>query len=196
MRKIKSYLPTFPGFAYTNFESDMAEENVLYNLEEDGVKIEDTRDIDWDIKGYMNRVAETAVGSVETYLKHDGFVIGIEFEKVYSPKFYNFENDSIYCTYSVPDEDFERLLEYCNDNSSEFKTFLEDRFTSRSGFISFFSTEPNTWFNEYLEEDSSKFERAFTSVLEFYLQEEGYTVDDMLSDCQEDCGYIDYELLN
>jgi hypothetical protein len=33
-------------------------------------------------------------------------------------------------------------------------------------------------------------------MLEFYLQEEGYTVDDMLSDCQEDCGYIDYELLN
>jgi hypothetical protein len=193
MRKIKSYLPTFPGFAYTNFESDMAEENVLYNLEEDGVKIEG---IDWDYKEYMDRVAETAVGSVETYLEHDGFSIGIEFEKVYSPSFYNFENDSIYCTYSVPDEDFERLLEYCNDNSSEFKTFLDDRFTSRSGFISFFSTEPNTWFNEYLVEDSSKFERAFTSVLEFYLQEEGYTVDDMLSDCQGDCGYIDYELLN
>jgi hypothetical protein len=193
MRKIKSYLPTFPGFAYTNFESDMAEENVLYNLEEDGVKIEG---IDWDYKEYMDRVAETAVGSVETYLEHDGFSIGIEFEIVYSPRFYNFENDSIYCTYSVPDEDFGRLLEYCNDNSSEFKTFLEDRFTSRSGFISFFSTEPNTWFNEYLEEDSDKFERAFTSMLEFYLQEEGYTVDDMLSDCQEDCGYIDYKLLN
>jgi len=109
---------------------------------------------------------------------------------------YNFENDSIYCTYSVPDEDFERLIEYCKDNLSEFKTFLDDRFTSRSGFISFFSTEPNMWFNEYLEEDSDKFERAFTNTLEFYLQEEGYTVDDMLSDCQEDCGYIEYELLN
>jgi hypothetical protein len=196
MRKIKSYLPTFPGFYSTNFESDMAEESVLYNLEEDGVKIEDTRDIDWDYNEYRNRVSIAAIGSIEQFMKHDGYSIGIEFEKVYSPKFYNFENDSIYCTYSVPDEDFERLLKYCNDNSSEFKTFLEDRFTSRSGFISFFSTEPNTWFNEYLEEDSSKFERAFTSVLEFYLQEEGYTVDDMLSDCQEDCGYIDYELLN
>ena len=196
MRKIKSYLPTFPGFYSTNFESDMAEESVLYNLEEDGVKIEDTRDIDWDYNEYRNRVSIAAIGSIEQFMKHDGYSIGIEFEKVYSPKFYNFENDSIYCTYSVPDEDFERLLEYCNDNSSEFKTFLDDRFTSRSGFISFFSTEPNTWFNEYLVEDSSKFERAFTSVLEFYLQEEGYTVDDMLSDCQGDCGYIDYELLN
>ena len=196
MKKVESYLPCFPGFYGSLFESDMAEENELYNFEEDGIKIEDTRDIDWDIKDYMNRVSETAVGSVETYLKHDAFSIGIEFEKVYSPKFYNFENDSIYCTYSVPDEDFKRLIEYCKDNLSEFKTFLDDRFTSRSGFISFFSTEPNTWFDEYLEEDSDKFERAFTNILEFYLTEEGYTVDDMLSDCQEDCGYIDYELLN
>ena len=196
MKKIKSYLPCFPGFYSTNFESDMAEESVLYNFEEDAVKIEDTRDIDWDIKGYRNRVAETAIGSVENYLKHDGFSIGIEFEKVYSPSFYNFENDSIYCTYSVPNEDFAKLIEYCKGDLSGFKTFLDDRFTSRSGFISFFSTEPNTWFDEYLVEDSDKFERAFTSMLEFYLQEEGYTVDDMLSDCQEDCGYIDYKLLN
>jgi len=90
MKKVESYLPCFPGFYGSLFESDMAEENELYNFEEDGIKIEDTRDIDWDIKDYMNRVAETAVGSVETYLKHDGFSIGIEFEKVYSPRFLQF----------------------------------------------------------------------------------------------------------
>ena len=196
MKKVESYLPCFPGFYGSQFESDMAEENGLYNLEEDEIKIRDYRNINWDYKEYMNRVGKTAVGSVETYLKHDGFVIGIEFEKVYSPSFYNFENDVIYCTYSVPDEDFKRLFEYCKDNLSEFKTFLDDNYASRSGFSSFFDTEPNTWFNEYLKEDSDKFERAFVGILEFYLQEEGYTVDDMNSDCQEDCGYIDYELLN
>ena len=193
MRKIKSYLPTFPGFYGSQFESDMAEENGLYNLEKDGVKIEG---IDWDYKEYMDRVAETAVGSVETYLEHDGFSIGIEFEKVYSPSFYNFENDVIYCTYSVPDEDFKRLIEYCEYNYKAFKLFLLENYASRSGFTSFFDTKPETWFDEYLEKDSDKFERAFVGILEFYLQEEGYTVDDMLSDCQEDCGYIDYELLN
>ena len=48
MRKIKSYLPTFPGFYGSQFESDMAEENGLYNLEEDEIKIRDYRNINWD----------------------------------------------------------------------------------------------------------------------------------------------------
>jgi hypothetical protein len=196
MRKIESYLPVFQGFYGTSFESDMAEENTLHNLDEDGIEIKDDRDIEWDYEEYRNRVGKTAVGSVENYLKHDGLSIGIEFEKIYSPRFYNFENDSIYCTYSVTDEDFAKLIEYCESHHTAFKEFLLDNYASRSGFSSFFDTMPQTWFDEYLEEGSNKFERAFVGILEFYLQEEGYTVDDMLSDCQEDCGYIDYKLLN
>ena len=195
MKKIESYLALFPGFYGTHFDADEATDNTIQNFFEDGADIK-YEDVEFDYNEYRNRVSMSAIGSVENYLKHDGFSIGIEFDKVYSPRYYNFSNDLIYCTYSVSDVDFERLIEYCKDNLSEFKMFLDDRFTSRSGFISFFSTEPNTWFDEYLVEDSDKFERAFTSMLEFYLQEEGYTVDDMLSDCQGDCGYIDYELLN
>jgi hypothetical protein len=194
MKKIKSYLPCFPGFYSTNFESDYAEESVLEEHSE--TNYTEYNKVDFNYKEYRNRVGKTAIGSVENCLNNDGFSIGIEFERIYSPSFYNFENDSIYCTYSVNDEDFERLIEYCKDNLSEFKTFLDDNYASRSGFSSFFDTMPQTWFDEYLEEGSNKFERAFVGILEFYLQEEGYTVDDMLSDCQEDCGYIDYKLLN
>jgi hypothetical protein len=194
MIDIKSYLPVFQGFAYTNFDSDYAEESVLEEHSE--TNYTEYNKVDFNYKEYRNRVGKTAVGSVENYLKHDGLSIGIEFEKIYSPRFYNFENDSIYCTYSVTDEDFAKLIEYCKSHHTAFKGFLLDNYASRSGFSSFFDTMPQTWFDEYLEEGSNKFERAFVGILEFYLQEEGYTVDDMLSDCQEDCGYIDYKLLN
>lgn len=189
MKTIKSYLPIFQGFYGSLFDSDQAEEMVLEN--------EDLQfdEVEFDFKEYRNRVAEKCVSSVWNFLKNDGFEIDIEFEEVYSPKFYNFTNDVINCTYKISDRDFNSLIYYCEFNLSEFKTFLEDNYSSYSGFISFFATEPKKWFNEYLKEDSDKFERAFAGILEFYLENEDYTVDDMLSDVQEELSYIDYKLL-
>jgi len=189
MRTIKSYLPIFVGFYGSLFDSDQAEDMVLEN--------EDLQfdEVEFDYKEYRNRVAEKCVSSVWNFLKNDGFEIDIEFEEVYSPRQYNFTNDVINCTYKITDADFNKLLEYCKTNLSEFKTFLEYKYSSYSGFISFFDTEPKKWFNEYLKEDSDKFERAFEGILEFYLENENYVVDDMLSDVQEELSIIDYKIL-
>ena len=189
MKTIKSYLPTFVGFYETMFDSSQAE---IYILEEENLEFDE---VEFDFKEYRNRVAEKCVSSVWNFLKNDGFDIDIEFEEVYSPRQYNFTNDVINCTYKITDADFNRLLEYCKTNLSDFKTFLEDNYSSYSGFISFFTTEPKKWFNEYLKEDSDKFERAFAGILEFYLENEDYTVYDMLSDVQEELNIIDYKLL-
>jgi len=190
MKKIESYLPLFPGFYGTHFESDQAEEMALEENQDANYD-----DFEFDYQDYMNKVSMSAIGSVENYLKHDGFSIGIEFDKVYSPRYYNFSNDQIYCTYSVSDVDYAKLVEYCEANYKEFKAFLLENYASCSGFISFFDTKPETWFDEYLNEDSDEFEQSFVGILEFYLQNEEYTLDDMHEDCQEDCGYIDYKLL-
>lgn len=194
MKTIESYLPVFPGFYGTQFESDIAEENTMYNLvEDDGLDIT-YDDINWDYKDYMERVAYGCISSVQNYLEHDGFSIEIDFEKVYSPREYNFGNDVAYCTYKVNDEDFNNLLDYLKANISEFKTYIDDKYSSRSGFISFFDTDLDTWFNEYLQEGSDKFERAFAGILEFYLTNEGYTDYEMADDCQDELSYIDYEI--
>ena len=195
MRTIESYLPIFTGFYGSYFDSDIAEENTIYNLVEcEGLDIT-CDDVDFDYQDYQNRVAMACVDSIENYLKHDGFSIAIEFEKVYSPREYNFSNDVIYCTYKVSDEDFMRLLNYTKANLSEFKGFLIEKYSSSPGFISFFSTESKIWLNEYLNEDSDKFTRAFAGLLEFYLANEGYSADDMLDDCTEETSYIDHEIL-
>jgi|TARA_R110000822_G_scaffold6851_10_gene28662 hypothetical protein len=196
MKTIESYLPIFPGFYSSIFDSEIAEENTMDNLiEEDGLNI--TYDnIDWGHKDYMDRVANAAIGSIETYLRHDGFSIGINFDAVYSPREYNFGNDVIHCTYDVNQEDFNSLIDYLKANISEFDAFVEEKYSSRSGFMSFFATDLDTWFNEYLKDDSDKFERAFAGILEFYLENEQYTIEDMLDDCSSETSYIDYELQN
>lgn len=187
MKTIESYLPVFPGFYGTYFdydreEFDCEEEQVSYNL------------LEWDYEDYRKRVAEACISSVWNYFKLDRFTFDIEFEKVYSPRFYNFENDAIYCTYKVSDKDFAELIKYCKDNLSDFKTFLKEKYSSHSGFVSFFDIEPETWFNEYLNDDNDKFEKAFTGVLEFYLTNEGYTTEDMLDDVSSETSWYEYEI--
>lgn len=184
MKTIESYLPLFPGFYNTYFEYD----NESDDCEEEGVLYED---IEWDYEGYRNNVAKGCVSSVSSFLP-EKWKIKIEFEKVYSPKFYNFDTDVIYCTYIISDESFNELIEYCKDNKDEFKLFLEDKYSSREGFVSFFKIKPKKWFNKYLVEGNKKFEKAFAGVMEFYLVNEGYTVYDMYEDTNEERSYIDY----
>jgi len=193
MKTIESYLPIFQGFYGTHFESDIAEENVMYNLEEDGENAK-YQDIEFDYVDYRNRVAEKCISSIWNELKSNDLDIDIEFDAVYSPRFYNFENDVINCTYKVSNEDFEKIVKYCETNIEEFTEYLKENYSSYSGFHSFFDTEPNIWFRLYLDEDNNKFQRAFAGILKFLLENEGYTIDEMYNDAQEETSYIDYKL--
>ena len=94
-------------------------------------------------------------------------------------------------TYEVNEDVFNKLIDYCKTNLRDFKTFLEDNYSSRSGFVSFFATEPKKWFEEYLKDDSDKFERAFAGILNFVLSSKDYSVDDMLDDVADETTYIE-----
>lgn len=191
MKTIKSYLCLFPGFYNTLFDNEHAIDITLETIDE-SIEYDD---IEWDNKEYQDRVAKSCIESIENYLKQDGFDIEIIFDEVHSPRQYNYSNDSINCTYKITNDSFNELLEYAKTNLSDFKEFLKENYSSCSGFISFYSTDVEKWFNEYLKDDSTTdFENTFVGLLNFYLQNEGYTVDDMLDDCLDEVGYIDYEI--
>lgn len=191
MKTIKSYLPIFSGFYNTLFDNEHAIDMTLEGIDE-SIEYDD---IEWDNEDYQDRVSKSCIGSIENYLKHDGFDIEIIFNGVYSPREYNFSNDIINCTYQITNDSFNELLEYAKTNLSDFEEFLDENYSSYSGFISFYSTEVEKWFNEYLkDENTTDFENTFVGLLNFYLQNEGYTVYDMFDDCSDECTYIDYEI--
>jgi len=174
LKEIKSYLPVFQGFYNTLFDTESAIDMTLETIDE-SIKYDD---IEWDNKDYQDRVAKSCVESIENYLKQDGFDIEINFDEVHSPRQYNFSNDSINCTYKITNDSFNELLEYAKTNLSDFKGFLKENYSSCSGFISFYTD----------------FENTFVGLLNFYLENEGYTVEDMLEDCLDELYYIEYEI--
>lgn len=75
-----------------------------------------------------------------------GFELGLEFVTMTSPRFYNFETDRLFC--SISDETARKLFANSKeqDGHATFRRLIEERHTSRSGFISFYSTDADHWF--------------------------------------------------
>ncbi|AGO47678.1 hypothetical protein Phi4:1_gp141 [Cellulophaga phage phi4:1] len=185
--KIETYLPIFPGFYGTDF--DCNEEDQI--CEEENLEYSE---INWNYKDYRERVAIASCQIIEEYLKHDGFNFEFKFQEVVSPREYNFVNDSINVEVILLKTEFNILIGYLKSNLSDFKEFLEEHYTSRSGFCSFYETAPEIWINEYLKPSSDKYEHCFGAVLGFYLINEGFTEDELLSQVSHETGTIDWEV--
>ena len=159
IKKISTWLPVFPGFYETIFdERELFDRFVDYEL---GLN-------DDDLRHYYSKVFEAGVSmeffreSFHRYLKDDctreavceylcdgllrldntGIIKNIEFESISSPMYYNFSNDSINCSIEF---DQEKLQKYIDDNMEMFTQFIEERYTSRSGFISSYSNDVDEW---------------------------------------------------
>ena len=72
--------------------------------------------------------------------------LDISFEKLDSPKFYNYRTDDIYATITL--EDAKKVVDYCvNQSRGLLKETIQKRHSHRSGFISSYSNDLNEWLN-------------------------------------------------
>jgi len=136
--KIPSWLPLFSGF-YDNWmwEPDF-EYEAEYLEEQYGYKGEL-----WDKFDYQKwrlHISKKLCDVVEELLSD--FVTRIDFEHLKSPKFYNFETDAINCTFKVKPK---AIREYLYANKEAFANYIKERYTSRSGFNSWFSNDIEDW---------------------------------------------------
>ena len=67
--------------------------------------------------------------------------LGLKFESMQSPKFYNFETDRIFC--EISEENVRKLREAVSDPA--LRQAIKERFTSRSGFISSYPNHLEDW---------------------------------------------------
>lgn len=69
------------------------------------------------------------------------FKIAMKFESLQSPKEYNFDTDRIFCEIEL--DEVKRIRAETNEKALRDK--VRERFTSRSGFISFYSANLDEW---------------------------------------------------
>ncbi len=108
--------------------------------------------------GLLTAYCKLYVDAVNTTLKKDVFI----FESLISPKFYNFETDRLFCIV-----DSETVLDWYNKtNKRTLQQNINNRFTSRSGFISHYPNNLIEWCLSPLEWDHNQLETLFISYME------------------------------
>jgi len=204
--KAKSWLPVFPGFYGTQFEYDSDLENELYSLHQEGklpydyaenknldLKRFDERvvnDIVWDCfdwHEYAEHVAKECCGVIE---QNCPFIKKVTYEKVQSPKEYNFVNDSINCTIEVDKRAFRKWI---YGHEKEVDQYLHDHLTSCDGFISFHPNNFKEW--EEMTDKFRVFEKPYYvgALLESYFEAEGFDSWALREGCEIFAGsHIDY----
>ena len=146
----------FSGFYNSKWSDEL--DNVENNFIENEVENDYTLD-ESEISAIVDKcrkyetqiqyVAQEYVGYFNEKFKEEfGIDLGLRFESLKSPREYNFTSDVIY---AYIDEDVvRRLLDDLEE--SKLADMIRERFTSRSGFISFYPNHIEEWKEKPLEE--------------------------------------------
>lgn len=134
--KFQIYLPVFSGFYNTIWQPSLEDYESENNYEFE-------RDYRFDNRGYEDDVAKRLCALFAK--EFPKFIKSIEFEEVWSPKEYNFKNDSINCTMQLK---INALRDYVRAHPIAFDEYLKQHFTSCDGFISFYSNDAEVWYQK------------------------------------------------
>jgi len=161
-----TWLPVFPGFYETLFDGEC-----MYESEIDGINehvlpeelalamIENFHNSNAAAKlwtDYTTSIAHQCVEIIEQELKKLGFIESIKFEKLISPREYNFANDSINVEVVFSADNIKRIRNYISKHQSEWQEYLKGTYTSYDGFMSHHSNTPGAeeWFVDNALTDS------------------------------------------
>lgn len=207
--KLEVYAPLFPGFYETWYKPD--EDSLMSDMDElvlpklkdaDLMKPEglfseqDVADEYWDSKAYQysydeyeREVGREVVRYIEGVLNDSELDLGevnCYFMEIHSPKEYNFRNDSINMDVKI---DKEKFLKAIKGPLLPILTMLVKRkFTSYSGFISFYDNDVNLWLEDTdkMLEDSNQAATCIEALLLYIINEE-FTDETDFDDLQERC---------
>ena len=168
MKTIKTYLPVFSGF-YGSLFQDIIDSEEEMIIEEQATLVESH--IEFDYKTFKEDISKQCVGVFEDAFNRDMHTkLSVSFESLFSPKSYNFENDSIDVAISLSQDDFNTIISAIKENKEEISQQLKERYSSREGFGPFHSTDLNEWIEDLTlefetEEDCSHKWGAILEIL-------------------------------
>jgi hypothetical protein len=182
-KHIQSFLPVFNGFYETVFSAD--EDSVI-----ESPYTYDNYEFHYD--EYKECVKQIE-GRLIEFLGLDAKDIKIVFETINSPKYYNFETDSIYVKYKLTDKAVKAINAYLLANVAAFDKYISDRYTSRDGFNSWHSNDYKDWFKEISLK--ANLQHKFGGILQFLFENENYGTYELYEDVSPNC-YLEGTLVN
>jgi hypothetical protein len=118
---------------------------------------------------YETAVCKKACSAIKDLLIEHELVTNLKYQKIVSPKYYNFSNDSINISITLTNKNIENIKKIIKENYYEWTDYLKDTYTSRPGFASWHDNFPES--EEWNIETALQDEHNTGSILEFILKE-------------------------
>lgn len=125
---------------------------------------------------YMAEVGAKSTGIIyDLYLKP--FFYNLDFERINSPREYNFHNDAVYIV-AYPKKS--KIKKYIYQNFGAFSEYLEVNYTGSSGFIPHYSNDVEDWkeetksFSDFTSKDG---QHMLGAVMQFICEQEAEKMD-------------------
>lgn len=144
-------LPFFPGFyethlmnSDTGYNEIREELDYYYHAEDGGNRMDLTEeDLDFDYRAYEKDVIDHFIAAWKGHAPD--FVEAVEFEKIDSPRYYNFENDRLFCYVTLKDGWQDEMRHFIALNYDWLQERIHKEWSSRDGFFSFMSNDVDMW---------------------------------------------------
>lgn len=168
---VNTWLPVFSGFYGTIWETDRDEEMEIENINEQRREKKlppiSWDEIEWDYEGYRQNVAKGFTRWIGAELKDLGMIDGVQFQKLRSPREYNFANESIDVSFTLSGANRAAIQDYLAKHTTAFKEYIAERYTSYDGFFSFHPHNAAEWTADLSDtlEDEHKLGAVFHFIL-------------------------------
>lgn len=141
--KYQTYLPAFPGFYNSYLEADFECELDSEHLPE-GVNCDDLL-AGWCNGEYEHAVVNRICEFMPSWFPEEADIKGFYLQKITHPREYNFSTDSADIEVETGPGFGPWVMAYLKDNAEAWEGHLRSHYTSRDGFASFYSNDPDDW---------------------------------------------------
>lgn len=162
LKRVNTFLPLFSGFYSSIFDIDEYDEVSNYNLENDTDLTVDN--FYFNYNNYHQEISKEICLTVETLLKDNNIIDSLIFESLRSPRFCNFENDSINIEVVIKKD---VILQYLKDNFNEFEAYINNNYTSYDGFSSYYSNDAKEWLTGFENDKLESETHQVGAILDF-----------------------------
>lgn len=142
---MKTFIPHFEGFYYSNLDSliDHELESICEYLSESLGQDINTNELDYTIN--HAKIAEAWLNEYkdQVFFAHGVKLDSLKFDRLESPKYYNFETDKLLVT--INKKDLLSLKRVLFPKNNGLQSVINKQFKSRSGFISFYDDFVSDW---------------------------------------------------
>lgn len=141
-------------------------------------------DLDIDFPRFTEECAKAYMDAFFNNADCPGFIKSMEFSKIVSPSYYNFETDKLFVNVEFEDDWRDKVKTFMDENKEWLTERIKKDWSSRDGFFSFMDNTYEGWFDELQMNDADeRYIGVMIGYIMYCANEDIY--DDLITDTLE-----------